>query len=141
MPDSPSGTAAARYGLARGESNADDAADLLSALTTVCLLAVIYAGWSGTFRTSLLLVFTFFIPGRAVVTNWRGLTPSPKFALPIVFSLGILTSLAMISLWLHAWAPLALFQAEAWLSIFGLSAGVIRRHVERAVPREGEENG
>lgn len=141
MPDRPTATATARYDLVRRETNADDVVDMLSALLTVCLLAAIYAGWSGTFRILLLLIFTFFIPGRAVVTNWHRLTPSPKLGLSIVFSLGVLTLLAMISLWLHAWAPLALFQVEAWLSIFGLSAGVIRRHVDWMVPSEGEKHG
>ena len=113
----------------RWTARTDDVLDLLSGFMTACLLAVFYAGWSGWPRTLLALAFTFFVPGRAIITNWGGMTPSPKFGLSMVLSLGVLTLLATMGLWTHAWYPLTLFQIGAWLSLFGLSVGIIRRRV------------
>jgi MYXO-CTERM domain-containing protein len=48
-------------------------------------------------------------------------------AMPIVFSLAVLTLFAMVALWAHFWHPVALFQAEAWLSLAGLGIAVTRR--------------
>jgi len=108
-----------------------DALDLLSGLMAICLLGLVYAELSGIFRTLLALAFTFFIPGRAIVTNWPRMARSSELGMSIVLSVGVLTLLAAITLWAHAWHPLALFQIEAWLSLFGLSVGIARRHLHR----------
>jgi hypothetical protein len=105
-----------------------DALDLLSGLMALCLLGLVYAGLSGVPRTLLALAFTFFVPGRAIVTNWPRIARSSVPGMSMILSVGILTLLATITLWAHAWHPLALFQIEAWLSLFGLAVGIARRH-------------
>ena len=106
-----------------------DALDLLSGLMAVCLLGLVYAEWSGIPRTLLALAFTFFVPGRAIVTNWPGMARSFELGMSMILSLGVLTLLAAITLWADAWHPLVLFQMEAWLSLFGLGVGIARRHM------------
>lgn len=108
-----------------------DALDLLSGLMAICLLVLVYADLSGILRTLLTLAFTFFVPGRAIVTNWPRMARSSELGMSIVLSVGVLTLLAALSLWAHAWHPLALFQIEAWLSLFGLGVGIARRHIHR----------
>ena len=105
----------------------DEALDLLAALVTVGLIVLIYAGQSGLSRTLLALGFTVFVPGRAIVTNWPRMARWSAVAMPLVISLTVLTLLAMVALWAHVWHPLQLFQAEAWLSLTGLSVGIVRR--------------
>jgi hypothetical protein len=104
-----------------------DVLDLLAGLIAIALIAVVYSGGSGLPRILLTLGFTLFVPGRALVTNWPQMARWSEVGMPIVFSLAILTFLATITLWAHVWRPLDLFQAEAWLSIAGLSFGIIRR--------------
>jgi hypothetical protein len=45
----------------------------------------------------------------------------------MVLSLAVLTLLATTFLWAHLWQPVVLFQAEAVLSLAGLTVGVVRR--------------
>jgi hypothetical protein len=105
-----------------------DALDLLSGLMAICLLGLVYAGWPGVPRTLLTLAFTFFVPGRAIVTNWPRVARSSVPGMSMILSVGVLTLLATITLWAHVWHPLALFQIEAWLSLLGLGIGIARRH-------------
>jgi hypothetical protein len=51
--------------------------------------------------------------------------------MPIVFSLALLTLVAMVTLWAHYWHPLGLFQVEAGLSLAALVTGIARRHRRR----------
>ena len=105
--------------------------DVSSCLVAAGLLAVSYAGQSGLPRVLLALVFTFFVPGRAIVTNWPQMAAWSDVAMPIVFSLALLTLIATVSLWAHLWYPMDLFQVEAWLSLAGLCFGVARRNRHR----------
>ena len=106
--------------------------DVSSCLVAVGLLAVSYAGQSGLARVLLALAFTFFVPGRAIVTNWPQMAGWSGVAMPIVFSLALLTLVATVSLWAHIWYPMDLFQIEAWLSLAGLCFGVARRNRHRS---------
>jgi hypothetical protein len=109
--------------------------DLLATLLAVALLAASYWGASGLFRTLLTLAFTFFVPGRAIVTNWPSMARWSEGAMSMVFSLAVLTLLATVALWAHAWHPVGLFQAEAGLSLTGLVVGLARRSRNRwAIP-------
>jgi hypothetical protein len=105
-----------------------DALDLLAVLIAVGLIVLAYRGWTGPPRVLLALGFTFFVPGRAIVTNWRQTAGWSEVAMPMLFSLAVLTLAAMVALWAHFWHPLGLFQVEAWLSLAGLGAGMVRRH-------------
>jgi uncharacterized membrane protein len=108
-----------------------DALDLLAALIAVALIVLISRGWTGPPRILLALGFAFFVPGRAIVTNWRQTDDWSAVAMPIVFSLAILTLVAMVTLWAHYWHPLGLFQIEAGLSLAALVTGIVRRHRRR----------
>jgi hypothetical protein len=105
-----------------------DALDLLAALIAAGLIVLAYQGWSGPLRVLLALGFAFFVPGRAIVTNWRQTADWSDVAMSIVFSLAVLALAAMVTLWAHFWHPLGLFQIEAWLSLAALGVGVVRRH-------------
>jgi hypothetical protein len=105
-----------------------DVLDVTSVITVVGLLALIYTGRSGVPRILLALAFTFFVPGRAIVSNWRRLARWSEATSSMVFSLAVLVLLATASLWIHAWRPVALLAIEAWLCLAGLSIGILRRH-------------
>ena len=108
--------------------------DLSAILVTGGLLVLIYTGASGILRILLALVFAFFVPGRAIVTNWPRMALWSEVAMPIVFSLASLALLAAMSLWAGLWRPLDLFQAEAWLSLGALCFGFARGINRGAVP-------
>jgi len=108
-----------------------DALDLLAAMIAVALIVLVARGWAGPPRVVLALGFAFFVPGRAIVTNWRQTDDWSAVAMPIVFSLALLTLVAMVTLWLHYWHPLGLFQIEAGLSLAALVIGIVRRHRRR----------
>ena len=109
------------------ESELDDVLDLSAGLVAAGLLLLSYLGQSGLLRILLTLAFAFFVPGRAITTNWPRMAIWSRVAMPLVLSLAVLTLLAMITLWAHAWNPMDLFQVEAWLSLAGLYLGIARR--------------
>ena len=101
--------------------------DLLAGLIALGLLVLVYEGWSGPPRVLLALAFTFFVPGRAIVSNWDGIARWSEAAISMVFSLALLAFVATVTLWTHIWHPLGLFQIEAWLSLAVLGIGIVRR--------------
>lgn len=105
-----------------------DVLDLSASVIAVGLLALSYLGESGLPRLLLALGFAFFVPGRAIVTNWPRMASWSEATMPMVLSLALLTLLATIALWAHVWKPLDLFQVEAWLSLAGLGLGIARRN-------------
>jgi hypothetical protein len=104
-----------------------DALDLFAGVVSAGLLALVYAGGSGPARVLLTLGFTFFAPGRAIVSHLPLVDRWSALAMSMVLSLAVLTLLAAGTLWAHAWRPLAEFQAEAWLTLGCLAAGLARR--------------
>jgi hypothetical protein len=107
---------------------------VLAGLIAVGLLVLVDRHGSGPSRLLLTLGFTFFVPGRAIVSNWPGMARWSEAAMPMVFSLAVLTLASMIMLWARTWHPVSLFQAEAWLSLAGLCAGAARRHRRQRRP-------
>lgn len=106
----------------------DDALDLLAVLIAGLLLVLVDMQGTGVPRVVLALGFAFFVPGRAIVTNWPRMTRWSGAAMPIVLSLAVITFVATIALWVHFWHPLPIFQLEAWLSIAALGVSIARRH-------------
>ena len=104
-----------------------DALDLLAALVAMGLIVLVDDHRFGLPRVLLAAVFAFFVPGRAIVSNWRRVAAWSQVTMSIVLSLPILPLLAMIMLWAHAWHPLGLFQAEGWMSLAALALGTGRR--------------
>ena len=109
-----------------------DAIDLLAWLVAAGLIALVERGGPSLARTLLTFGFALFVPGRAIVSNWPELERWSAAAMPMVLSLTAAALLATVALWVHAWHPLGLFEAEAWLSMAGLAAGIARRHRRRA---------
>ena len=101
--------------------------DLLAALVALALLLFVFASGTGTARLLLTLVFTFFVPGRAIVSNWPRLADWSDLGMSIVLSLGTLVLLATVSLWVHFWHPVGLFKLVAVLSLIGLGVAILRR--------------
>lgn len=91
-------------------------------------MILISADRSGVPRVVLSLIFLFFVPGRAIVSNWPELARWSEAAMSMVFSLTALALLATVALWMHEWHPLGLFQVEAVASVVGLVVGYLRRH-------------
>jgi hypothetical protein len=110
-----------------------DALDILATLIAASLLVLSAVGEAGLPRLLLALGFAFFVPGRAIVTNWPRMAEWSEVAMPIVLSLALLTLLAMLSLWARLWRPVDVFQVEAFLSLGGLGVGVVQRSRNRAV--------
>lgn len=105
-----------------------DLLDLLAALIAAGLVVLTLAGRPSVARLLLSLAFLFFVPGRAIVTNWPRLGQWSVAAMPMVLSLAVLGLLASVTLWAHEWHPVGLFQAEAAGSIVALGVGALRRH-------------
>jgi hypothetical protein len=101
--------------------------DVLAAAVAVALLVLVAANASGPLRILLVLAFTFFVPGRAIITNYPRMARWSDLGTSIVVSLGVLAFLATVTLWARFWHPLALFQVEAVLSLAGLAVGIVRR--------------
>ena len=101
--------------------------DVLAAVIAVALLVLVAADASGPLRILLVLAFTFFVPGRAIITNYPRMARWSDLGTSIVVSLGVLAFLATVTLWARFWHPLALFQVEAVLSLAALAVGIVRR--------------
>ncbi len=106
-----------------------DFIDLSAALVTAGLLALVYGDRTGVPRVLLALGFAFFVPGRAIVSNWPRMAQWSEAALAVVLSVAVLGLLAAATLWAHVWDPIALLSVAAWISLAGLGLGVARRHV------------
>lgn len=105
-----------------------DLLDLLAAIVAVGLLILAVTGRQGMPRILLSLAFLFFVPGRAIVSNWPRLAQWSQAAMSMVISLTVLALLATVTLWAHEWHPLGLLEAEGLACIGGLVLGTLRRH-------------
>lgn len=101
--------------------------DLIAVAIAVVLLLMVLASWPGALRVLFTALFTFFVPGRAVVSNWPRMAGWADLAMCVAISLGVLTLLALVSLWLRAWNPEGLFAVVALASLGALTAGIVRR--------------
>lgn len=101
--------------------------DILAAAIAVALLVLVAGDASGLPRILLVLGFTFFVPGRAIIANYPRMARWSDLGASIVVSLGVLAFLATVTLWAHLWDPLGLFVVEAVLSLVGLAVGILRR--------------
>ncbi len=72
-------------------------------LLTVLLVALVFVGRYGPPRVLLALAFAFFVPGRAIVSNWSRMGRWSEPAMSLVLSLAVLVLLTTVMLWIHAW--------------------------------------
>jgi hypothetical protein len=108
-----------------------DALDLLAALVAVGLIVLVDDGRQGLPRILLAAGFAFFVPGRAIASNWPRMAAWSEAAMPVILSLAVLMFGAMVTLWAQVWYPMRLFQVEAWLSLAALAVGATRRRRRR----------
>jgi uncharacterized membrane protein len=101
--------------------------DVTAIVLSVLLVALVFVGWSGPLRLLLTVAFAFFVPGRAIVSNWPRMGQWSEAAISMVLSLAVLVLLTTVMLWVHSWHPLGLFQVVAGLSLIGLIIGMARR--------------
>ncbi len=101
--------------------------DLLAVAVALVLLVLALTGLAGGGRTLFAFAFAFFVPGRAIVSNWRWLADWADIGMSVALSIATLTVTALVALWLRFWHPLGLFQLEAALSLLGLGAAIARR--------------
>ena len=123
------------YGSPDQVTRLGDAPDLLAALIAVGLIVLVYEGRASLPRILLALGFAFLVTGRAIVANWPRMAAWAEAAMPMVFSLAVITLTAMVALWAHEWYPLRLFLVEAELSLAGLGLAAVRRHRAHAGAR------
>lgn len=102
--------------------------DVAASVIALALLLLVAVDFSAPLRLVLALLFTFYVPGRAIVSNWPRMERWSAIGMSIVFSLGLLALLAMVSLWAGLWHPLALFLAESLASLVALALSLARRH-------------
>jgi hypothetical protein len=101
--------------------------DLLASAIAALLLVAALLDVGGPARLLLTVLFTFFVPGRAIVSNWSRMAGWSDLGMSVALSLGVLTLFASISLWARIWHPLGLFQLEAVGSLIGLGVALARR--------------
>jgi peptidoglycan/LPS O-acetylase OafA/YrhL len=110
--------------------------DLLAVVIGGALIVFVVLDGPTLPRILLTLGFTFFVPGRAIMTHWPRLARWSQVGMSIVFSLSALTLIAMTALWAHYWHPVGIFEAEAVLSLAALVAGLVRRRWSPADDRD-----
>jgi hypothetical protein len=118
-----------RVEIVYGAIRLGDVVDVSAAIVAIGLLALVFANLGGVPRVLLALGFAFFVPGRAMVTNWPRMAQWSEAAIAVVLSLAVLGLLAAATLWARLWNPIVLLSVEALISIAGLGLGVARRHV------------
>jgi hypothetical protein len=101
--------------------------DLAACVIALALVLLVSVDFSQPLRLLLALLFTFFVPGRAIVSNWPRVSRWSGVGMSMVFSLCVLTLLATVALWAGLWHPMTLFMAEAVASLGGLTIGIARR--------------
>jgi uncharacterized membrane protein len=111
------------------------AIDAACAVITGALLSLTVVGRVGLVRVLLTLAFVVYVPGWAVVANCMPKVRTSRTALPVLVSVTLLTAAVTVTLWLHAWHPLQLFDIEAGASIALIGVAAIRR--ERRRPHDG----
>jgi uncharacterized membrane protein len=111
-----------------GSSWRADIIDTLCVMAALVVLMFMLANQAGGLRTFAAFCFAFFVPGRAIVTNWARLAEWSDIGMSVVLSLALVTSVSLLTLWLKYWHPIGLFQVEAALSVAGLGTAIGRRN-------------
>lgn len=101
--------------------------ELVALLTPVALAAAILAGADGTVRTPLAVLFSFWVPGTAVVAWLPWLTPAERRGIAVTLSLAASTVVPTVALWLHWWHPGGLLALTGAASVLSLLVAPRRR--------------
>lgn len=134
VPDDMEAMFAPGVVIEHSNNRGDRAIDMACAVVTGALLFMSAVGWEGLARVLLTFAFAVYVPGWAIVANCGPRMRASRTAVPVLVSVSVLTAAATITLWLHAWHPLQLFDIEAGVSIALMSVAAIRR--ERRPPND-----
>jgi EamA domain-containing membrane protein RarD len=113
------------------EAYLGDALDILAVAIAAALIPLTLGGKTSAARLLLTLAFACYVPGRAIVSNWRVMSTWSEAAIPMLFSIAFLALTATVTISAHYWHPVGLFQVEAVLSLVALTFGIRRRHLHR----------
>lgn len=105
----------------------DNLLDAATLMVAAALLALAVLRVQDPVRVVMASAFTLFAPGWAIVTHWDVVRKRTRFAASIVLSLSVLSILAIVSVWIHAWHPIGLMELEASAVIAAVAAGNLRR--------------
>ena len=115
-------------GLSGRSERAADTLDLAAGVIAVSLFTLVSLNVTGVPRILLAVSYSVFVPGRAIVTNWRAMWRWADVPMSMIFSITVVILVTTITLWMGYWHPVGLFQIGAVLSTAGLGIGVFRRH-------------
>jgi hypothetical protein len=115
-----------------------DIIDMACVAVTVAVSVAVVTNERNAFRAVAAVAFSFYVPGRAIVSNWPSMAVRPHVALCVLFSLSILTLAATLTLWAHYWHPLGLFEVECIAVEIALFTGFLRRRLAVLAPTTTE---
>ena len=113
------------------DNRAARAIDMACAVVTGALLTLTAMGWVGFARILLTFAFAVYVPGWAVVANCAPMVRGSRLALPVLVSVTLVTAAATVTIWLHVWHPVQLFDIEASASIALIGIAAVRRESRR----------
>jgi O-antigen/teichoic acid export membrane protein len=108
-------------------STANDLIDVACVAVTVAVAVAVATDERNAFRAVVAVAFALYVPGRAVVSNWRSLEERAHVALSVLLSLSILTLLATLTLWAGYWHPTELLEGECVAVGVALFTALLRR--------------
>lgn len=114
-------------GESAGARQLDSILDASTLAVTAALLALALLRVDSPVRVVMASGFTLFAPGWAIVTHWAALRKRSRFGASIVLSLSLLTIVAIVSVWIHAWHPVGIMEVEALAVIAAVVVGSLRR--------------
>jgi O-antigen/teichoic acid export membrane protein len=119
----------------RSGFDGNDVLDGICVVVAVVAAIAIALNEKGPVRVLAVVGFTGFVPGRAILSNWRYISTRWAVALSVLLSLTVLTLAATVTLWFHLWHPLGLSQVECALSAAILILAILRRRRASAASR------
>lgn len=111
--------------IARSDS-LDVVFDAACLLVSVALITILGVGGRSAVRDVVAVLFTVFVPGRAIATQWPAMARHAPVATSVILSLTLLALLATVTLWLHFWHPLGLAEVEAVVAAVALAVQLVR---------------
>ena len=120
-----------------------DLIDIASIAVTATTAVSVAANEKNAIRVVAAVLFTLFVPGRAIVSNWPSVGVRSPLAVSVLFSLSILTLAATVTLWSDYWRPIGLLEVECTISTVALLTAMLRRRSaarasDSAVPAMGQ---
>jgi hypothetical protein len=105
----------------------DGLIDVGCVAVTVAVAVAVATNERNAFRVVVGIAFALYVPGRAVLSNWPTMAARSYVALPVLFSLSILTLAATLTLWAGYWHPLGLLEVECLAAGVALFIAFLRR--------------